>query len=50
MIAKGLGSVFGGPLNGKVNDKFGGGRASSIATLISDFLAYSSLLICSVVD
>ena len=50
MIVKACGALFGGPFNGRVNDKLGGGRSSSIASLITDILAYSSLIICSITE
>ena len=47
MVVYGFGAMSGGPIIGFINDKLGGGRAVSKASIVGHIIIYGSLIICN---
>lgn len=47
MVIYGFGSILGGPILGWINDKMGGDRYVSFASIPLNILIYGSMIICN---
>jgi MFS family permease len=47
MVVYGFGAMLGGQIPGIINDKFGGGRAVSKASIVLHLIIYGSLFLCN---
>ncbi len=47
MVIYGFGSISGGPILGWINDKMGGDRQVSLASIPLNMIIYGSMILCN---